>query len=348
MKIALIGPGIMPIPPTGWGAIEILIWEYYNELKKRGHDVTIINTKDSNEIITTVNLGRFDFVHLHYDRFIHLIDYFSCPCIALTSHYPYIDRFEKHSADGYEGIFYCLANQRQVYNFVLADKDMNALIKQGADKKRIKKIKNGINSQLFQFAEKPKLDRTICLGKITPRKNQARFQSLHTIDFVGNCDDANFNTGRPNYLGEWTNATLYENLTNYANLFLFSEGEADPLVVKEALIAGLGVVVNRSSAANLDLSKDFITVVDDDKIDDLEYIFYRLEENKSKSVPLRKEIREYGVANFDISVEVDKYLEVIQEIRPKTTWQLPSLGTHIDLRKLYLVDHRKKAADSSL
>ena len=24
MKITLVGPGIMPIPPTGWGAVEIL------------------------------------------------------------------------------------------------------------------------------------------------------------------------------------------------------------------------------------------------------------------------------------------------------------------------------------
>ena len=46
MRIALIGPGIMPIPPTGWGAVEILIWDYYNELKKLGHSVMIINTKD--------------------------------------------------------------------------------------------------------------------------------------------------------------------------------------------------------------------------------------------------------------------------------------------------------------
>ena len=28
MKIALIGPGIMPIPPDGWGAVESLIWDY--------------------------------------------------------------------------------------------------------------------------------------------------------------------------------------------------------------------------------------------------------------------------------------------------------------------------------
>ena len=326
MKIALIGPGIMPIPPTGWGAVEILIWDYHNELKKRGHDVTIINTKDPNEIITRVNFGRFDFVHLHYDRFIQLIDYFSCSCVAITSHYPYIDKLEKHSSDAYDAIFNYLVNQRKIYNFVLADKDKYTFIKQGADVTRIKKIKNGINSEMFNFKETPTLDRTIYLGKITPRKNQARFQCIPMIDFVGNCADANFKTGHPNYLGEWTKTTLYENLTNYTNILLFSEGEADPLVVKEALIAGLGVVVNRSSAENLDLSKEFITVIDDDKIDDFEYIFNQLKENKSKSLQLRREIREYGIANFDISVEVDKYLDVINDILPKKTWGSSSLG----------------------
>ena len=27
MRIAIVGPGIMPIPPTGWGAVEIFIWD---------------------------------------------------------------------------------------------------------------------------------------------------------------------------------------------------------------------------------------------------------------------------------------------------------------------------------
>ena len=34
MKISLIGPGIMPIPPVGWGAVEILIWDTKNALEK--------------------------------------------------------------------------------------------------------------------------------------------------------------------------------------------------------------------------------------------------------------------------------------------------------------------------
>ena len=48
MKICLIGPGIMPIPPPGWGAVEILIWDYYCELKKQGVNVAIINKKRNN------------------------------------------------------------------------------------------------------------------------------------------------------------------------------------------------------------------------------------------------------------------------------------------------------------
>ena len=34
MKITLIGPGIMEIPPKGWGAVEILIWDTKNALEE--------------------------------------------------------------------------------------------------------------------------------------------------------------------------------------------------------------------------------------------------------------------------------------------------------------------------
>ena len=47
MRVSIIGPGIMPIPPTGWGAVEILIWDYYQELTKLGHEVQIINTQNA-------------------------------------------------------------------------------------------------------------------------------------------------------------------------------------------------------------------------------------------------------------------------------------------------------------
>lgn len=311
MKIALIGPGIMPIPPPGWGAVEILIWDYYNELTKIGHDVTIINTKDLAEIVNTVNAGKFDFVHLHYDVFYVILHYLNCPRVAITSHYPYIDKIEKHRADGYDKIFYFLLTQQQYYHFVLADKDIQTFIRHGANPHCLRKMKNGINSAAFRFDMTAAFDKTIYLGKITPRKNQTKYQHLEGIDFVGNHADPEFRVTAPNYLGEWSRTRIHEELTNYTNLLLLSEGEADPLVVKEALIAGLGVVINQSSAENLDLSKNFITVIEDNKMNDLNYVKMKIKENKEISRSNRQEIHDYGVRQFDISIEVTNYLAAI-------------------------------------
>ena len=67
MKISIVGPGIMPIPPTGWGAVEILIWDSKNALEKLGHEVQIVNTQSPVEILQQINSFRPDFVHVQYD-----------------------------------------------------------------------------------------------------------------------------------------------------------------------------------------------------------------------------------------------------------------------------------------
>jgi glycosyltransferase involved in cell wall biosynthesis len=311
LRIALIGPGIMPIPPPGWGAVEILIWDYYQELTRLGHKVIIINTPDREQIVSLVNRGKFDFVHLHYDVFWNLLDRFQCPKIAITSHYPYIDQPEKHRGDGYTPIFSFLTTQQKYMNFVLADKDADAFKRAGANPTTIYKIKNGINSSLFRFSENPVFrDRSIYLGKITPRKNQAKYQKIREIDFVGGCNDSLFDISQSNFLGEWTRERIHKDLTEYGNMVLLSEGEADPLVVKEGLIAGLGIVVNRSSSENLDLTLDFITVIEDNKMDDLTYISEKIAENREISLKKRAEIRKYGISRFDIKIEVGNYLNI--------------------------------------
>jgi glycosyltransferase involved in cell wall biosynthesis len=93
MKISIIGPGIMPIPPTGWGAVEILIWDSKNALENLGHEVQIINTKNSVDIINQINSFRPDFVHVQYDEFIPLVPYIQYPN-AITSHFGYLERKE--------------------------------------------------------------------------------------------------------------------------------------------------------------------------------------------------------------------------------------------------------------
>ena len=88
MKICLVGPGIMNIPCIGWGAVEILIWDYYKELKSLGIDVKIVNkirkttseqyitnSKYCQELIKEINEGKYNFVHIHYDCLFHIIPF---------------------------------------------------------------------------------------------------------------------------------------------------------------------------------------------------------------------------------------------------------------------------------
>ena len=41
MKIINVTPGLIPIPPNGWGAVEKIIWEMHNSLLELGHDSQI-------------------------------------------------------------------------------------------------------------------------------------------------------------------------------------------------------------------------------------------------------------------------------------------------------------------
>ena len=84
MKIAIVGPGIMPIPPTGWGAVEILIWDQKLALEELGHEVRIVNTASGIEILKEINEFRPDFVHVQYDDFVELCPYIPVSYTHLT------------------------------------------------------------------------------------------------------------------------------------------------------------------------------------------------------------------------------------------------------------------------
>ena len=75
MKILFVGPGLLPIPPEGWGGIEHLVWDMKLALNKLDHDVKIVNTTNPKEIIYEINTYRPDFVHVQYDDWILLYPY---------------------------------------------------------------------------------------------------------------------------------------------------------------------------------------------------------------------------------------------------------------------------------
>ena len=315
MKISIIGPGIMPIPPTGWGAVEILIWDQKLALEKLGHEVQIVNTQSPIDIIKQINSFRPDFVHIQYDDFIELYSYVQYPC-AITSHFGYLEqpnrwdyygtRIAKPFQDIKPNVFCLSYGIKEVYQNIL-----------NIPSNRLFVTPNGVNINEFNYVSNPKhSDRSIYLAKIDYRKRQYLFQSIKTLWYAGNVADTRFDQSK-NYLGEWSKHTLYHNLTHYGNLVLLSDGEAHPLVCMEALAAGIGVVVSQWGAANLDISKEFITVIPEDKINDIEYVESRIIENREYSVQHRDEIREY-VKQFDWTTVIKNiYIPTIEKIIAK-------------------------------
>ena len=304
MRISIIGPGIMPIPPTGWGAVEILIWDQKLALEKLGHEVNIVNTQSPVEIIQQVNQFRPDFVHIQYDDFIQVYPYIQYPC-AITSHFGYLeqpkrwDYYGQQIAKPFGDIkpnIFCLSDG-------IAD---TYLLNLGIPHERLFVTPNGVNVDNFRSTISPEFpDRSIYLAKIDYRKRQHLFQSIRSLYYAGNTADPRFDTSN-NYLGEWSKDTLYTHLTEYGNLVLLSDGEAHPLVCLEAFAAGLGVVVSQWAAANLDVNKGFITVIPEDKISDIKYVEEQIIANREYSVAHREEIGQYA-KEFEWSTVVDKY-----------------------------------------
>lgn len=303
MKITLVGPGIMPIPPVGWGAVEILVWDTKNALEQLGHTVQIVNTKDPQQIINEINSFRPDFVHVHYDEFIGVYPYIQYPK-AITSHFGYLERPEMFG--GYVNVANAFA-QIKPNVFCLSEGIKNVYkILMNIPEDKLFVTPNGVNTGVFNYTDNPKhSDRSIYLAKIDYRKRQHLFQSIESLWYAGNIADNRFDTTK-NYLGEWNKDILYKNLTEYGNLVLLSDGEAHPLVCMEALASGLGVVVTEWGRANLDESKEFITIIPEDKVTDIDYIEKSIIENREYSISHRSEIIEYS-KQFEWTNIIEKY-----------------------------------------
>ena len=187
----------------------------------------------------------------------------------------------------------------------------------GIPSERLFVTPNGVDTTKFRTVEQPKYsDRSIYLAKIDYRKRQHLFQGINSLWFAGNNADPRFNVNK-NYLGEWSKDVLHQELTEYGNLVLLSDGEAHPLVCMEALAAGLGVVVCEWGKANLDTDKEFITVIPEAKINDLKYVEDAIIKNREYSITHRKEILEYS-KEFDwVSVIKNHYIPAVRQLTGK-------------------------------
>ena len=144
---------------------------------------------------------------------------------------------------------------------------------------------------------------------------QHAYQTIPSVYFVGNYDNGPFDRSNPRWLGEWSKNELYENLTEYGNLVLLSDGEAGPsLAVIEGLAAGLGVVISAKAMSGIDTSLPFVDVIPEDKLSDLVYIESVIESNRATSVTMRDRIREYAIKTYSYTHLVENYIKILNNL----------------------------------
>lgn len=348
MKITLVGPGLMPIPPKGWGAVEILIADQAAMLQAAGHQVTIVNQRDRAQALAEVEASQPDLVHLHYDEYITWAEQMTCPRIVATSHYAYLEVFTQWrllfqapllvrllrvlrrllparlllalgcprpllAALSYEPFFRAFLRSR--CGLICLSPGIAEVYRRFGFRGDIRVCPNGARDDLIHYCATPLYpELSLCVGKIEPRKRQAQLVDLPDLRFVGPIVDPMFPADHPGWLGSWSREQLFTRLTQYANLVLLSDGEAHPLVCCEALIAGLGLVVSESAAANLDCTLPFISVILDAALQDCDFVARTIRQNRQQCQQVGRDvIRAYGLNAFAMSTWVQRYPPLLKE-----------------------------------
>ncbi len=76
MKIINVTPGLIPIPPNGWGAVEKIIWDFHNNLLALGHDSRITYLDDVPSDADIIHIHVANLALMAYEKGIPY--YFTC------------------------------------------------------------------------------------------------------------------------------------------------------------------------------------------------------------------------------------------------------------------------------
>ena len=133
-------------------------------------------------------------------------------------------------------------------------------------------------------------------GDVTNAGYEQAYYQQKGIDccFAGGNSDNSFDYGSSDYLGSWDHQQVCDNLIKFSNLILLSSSELQPLVCLEGLAAGLGLVISSPSAQSLDITKPWIDVIPDDRLEDIDYINDVIKNNRVVSDKHRSDIVEYS------------------------------------------------------
>ena len=170
LKIAQVTPGMIPIPPNGWGAVEKIIWNYKLSLERMGHQVDI-------RYLNEVEPGQYDIVHTHIAN------------LALEAHakgIPYIFSLHDHHVVHYGvGSFNYNQNLEAIKNSVISITHAEFLIEHFPDTDKLFYLPHGVDINYFKPDNREKIEhKLLCLANNGLAGNSAydRKGFLYAID----------------------------------------------------------------------------------------------------------------------------------------------------------------------
>jgi len=271
------------------------ILEFSNILTTKKHNVDIID----NINIKTIENSNFDFLLIDLDNLYDnltenslLIKYLHkyVKVVAINIDNRFLLRKEKWTEE-FRIKFNKLVLICKIDNlFVISKtkKQTEFLKNNDISEGKIIYLPNGVDYESFNYYAKPSRTKSLFIGK----------------DIYECYEDKIYDIQKNNYSDE----DLLENLSDHPNIILLSEAEIDPKIIKQSLCLGLGVVMSENVNCDLDLNNSFISIISNNKLDDINYIKHIIEQNKLFSLNCREEIKNYG-CYFSWEYIVEKFIE---------------------------------------
>lgn len=260
MKITQVTPGIIPVPPNGWGAVEKIIWNYKLSLEKLNHQVDVKYLNDAGK-------NGEEIVHIHIAN------------LAIQAHekgIPYIFSLHDHHVvyNGKDSFIY-KQNLEAIKNSIISITHAEFLIDYFEETDKLFYFPHGVDTEFFSKLERNVTEhKLLCLANngIGGNSSYDRKGFLLAIDaakklnlpitIAGPENNNNFFVHYPEYLNYdklttiFTNPTEEEILEIYKNHTIFLhpaslEAGHPNLTMLESLSCGLPVVGTYSGSKKI-------------------------------------------------------------------------------------------------
>ena len=158
MKITQVTPGLIPVPPNGWGAVEKIIWNYKLNFEEMGHecDVTYLNYVDANS----------DIIHIHVANLAIEAKERGIPYI-FSLHDHHVVRHGKNSGTYWE-------NLEAIKGSIISFTHAEFLVDYFDETDKLFYLSHGVDTEYFSYTPKEVTEhKLLCVANNGYRDNQS-------------------------------------------------------------------------------------------------------------------------------------------------------------------------------